>query len=303
MIHVRPIQICGYDIGAYEFVPQTRQELITSDANIKVTIQQLIISDTNILVENIQQIILSDANIKTGVQQLIISNANIISTLQQTIISDASVFYIRQQIILSDAKIIPATSPDSFSFAKISKVVSNFSLKTKDETKLVLYDVKLEHICDHNLPSGKFTLNTCPRCLGKGFYYDIKFSPLGDVLTVSEVEKLLQELVKITITSKGDNPFYADYGSYVINSVGALQTEGFRETKLKQSIMDAVLRLRYLQRDGIERGYKFSLKELIDKIENIEIYEIEGDPRQLGFKVRITNVEGSMAILQGSVSL
>jgi len=301
---LRPIQLRFYDIGAYEFVPQTRQELIISNANVKVVIQQLIISDANVVILNNQQIILSDANIKTGVQQLIISDANIVGTIQRIIISDANVVILNnQQFILSDAKIHPATSPDYFSFGRISKDVSNFSLKTQDETKTVLYDVKLEHICDHNLPSGKFKLNTCPRCLGKGFYYDLKFSPLGDVFTVKEVEKLLQELVKITITSKGSNPFHADYGSYVVDSVGALQTEGFRETKLKQSIMDAVLRLRYLQREGIERGYKFSLKELIDKIESIEFYEVEGNPTQLNFKVKVTNVEGSIAILQGSVSL
>lgn len=292
------------DIGADEVTINTRQRTITSDTNITGTMQKLIVSNANIVIENVQQIIISDASILERGWQFILSNAQIkIIDIQNILISDASVYNIKQQLITSDAKIIPGSSPDSFSFVRIPKVVSNFSLKTQDETKLVLYDVKLEHICDHNLPSGKFTLNTCPRCLGKGFYYDIKFSPLGDVLTVSEVEKLLQELVKITITSKGDNPFYADYGSYVVNSLGALQTEGFRETKLKQSIMDAVLRLRYLQRDGIERGYKFSLKELIDKIESIEIYEIEGDPRQLGFKVKITNVEGSMAILQGAISL
>lgn len=292
------------DIGADEVTINTRQRTITSDANITGTMQKLIVSDANVVIENIQQILISDTSILEQGLQFILSDAQIkIIDIQNILISDASVYNIKQQLITSNAKIIPGSSSDSFSFARILKVVSNFSLKTQDETKLVLYDVKLEHICDHNLPSGKFTLNTCPRCLGKGFYYDIKFSPLGDVLTVSEVEKLLQELVKITITSKGDNPFYPDYGSYVVGSVGALQTEGFRETKLKQSIMDAVLRLRYLQRDGIERGYKFSLKELIDKIESIEIYEIEGDPRQLGFKVKITNIEGSMAILQGSVSL
>jgi len=292
------------DIGADEVTINTRQRTIISDANITGTMQKLIVSDANVVIENIQQLIISDTSILEQGLQFILSDAQIkIIDIQNILISDANVFYIKQQLITSNAKIIPASSPDSFSFARIPKVVSNFSLKTQDETKLVLYDAKLEHICDHNLPSGKFTLNTCPRCLGKGFYYDIKFSPLGDVLTVSEVEKLLQELVKITITSKGDNPFYADYGSYVVNSVGALQTEGFRETKLKQSIMDAVLRLRYLQRDGIERGYKFSLKELIDKIESIEFYEVEGNPTQLNFKVKITNIEGSMAILQGSVSL
>jgi len=292
------------DIGADEVTINIRQRTITSDANITGTMQELIISDANVIIKNIQQLITSDASILEQGWQFILSDAQVkIIDIQNILISDACVYYIKQQLITSNAKIILASSPDSFSFVRIPKVVSNFSLKTQDETKLVLYDVKLEHICDHNLPSGKYILNTCPRCLGKGFYYDIKFSPLGDVLTVSEVEKLLQELVKITITSKGNNPFYPDYGSYVVDSVGALQTEGFRETKLKQSIMDAVLRLRYLQRDGIERGYKFSLKELIDKIENIEIYEIEGDPRQLGFKVKITNIEGSMAILQGSVSL
>ena len=180
---------------------------------------------------------------------------------------------------------------------------SSFSLKIEDESKKALTDAKLKHNCDHNLPGGKYSLNTCPRCLGKGFYFDIKFSPGGDIFLVNEVEKLLQELVKITLTSKGTNPFHGEYGSYVSDSIGKLQVKEFREGRLKQSIMDAVLRLRYLQREGIERGYKFSLKELIDKVENIEIYEIAGNPTQLGFKVKVTNVEGATAILQGSVSL
>lgn len=252
--------------------------------------QQTILSDAYIFFENNQQTILSDANVLNySIQQTILSEANIVIDNNQ-------------QLIISDAYIIPATSPDSFVFES-APAYTSFSLKTKDESKITLLDVKLKHTCDHNLPSGKYTLNDCPRCLGKGYYFDIKFSPKGDVFTVSEIEKLLQELVKITLTSKGGNFFHDEYGSYVSDSIGMVQSKNFREARLKQSIIDAVLRLRYLQRDGIEKGYRFSLKELIDKISKIEIYEIENDPTQLGFKVTVQTVEGMTAILQGSVTL
>lgn len=235
-------------------------------------------------------------------QQTILSDAHVVGPVQQTILSDAVAFGENQQLITSDAHIFPASSPDPFVFES-TPAYTSFSLKTKDESKLTLLDVKLKHTCDHNLPSGKYNLNSCPRCLGKGYYFDIKFSPRGDVLTVSEIEKLLQELVKITLTSKGGNFFHDEYGSHVSDSIGMVQSKNFREARLKQSIIDAVLRLRYLQRDGIEKGYRFSLKELIDKISKIEIYEIENNPTQLGFKVTVQTVEGMTAILQGSVTL
>jgi len=294
------------DIGADEVILNVNQQTILSDANVLIEdVQQTILSDANVLIEDVQQIILSDADIVIeDVQQALLSDANVYGEVQQLILSDANAFVEdNQQTILSDAHMIPATSSDPFSFDVITKEVSSFSLKTEDESKKVLVDAKLKHNCDHNLPSGKYSLNACPRCLGKGHYFDIKFSPGGDIFLVNETEKLLQELVKITLTSKGTNPFHGEYGSYVSDSVGKLQVKEFREGRLKQSIMDAVLRLRYLQREGVERGYKFSLKELIDKVKSIEIYEIAGNPTYLGFKVKVVSVEGTTAILQGSVSL
>jgi len=233
----------------------------------------------------------------------IVSDANISGLKSQTLTSDANIYATNQQTILSNAKVTPPTSPDPFRFREVSIPVSSFSLKTKDESKTVLLDAKLKHDCNHNLSGTKYTLNTCPRCLGKGFYFDIKFSPGGDIITINEEEKLLQELVKVILTSKGNNPYHKEFGSVVSDSIGMLQEEGFREAKLKQSIIEAVLRLKYLQRERITMGYKFSLKELIDKIQKIEIYEIENNPTWLGFKVQVSTVEGEMAILQGSVAL
>lgn len=233
----------------------------------------------------------------------ILSDAAILATNQQVLLSNAHVLGTMQQTINSNARVVPSSSPDPFTFEPPPAAVSSFSLKTKDESKTMLLDAKLKHVCNHNLPSGKYTLNTCPRCLGEGFYFDIKFSPGGDVITLNEEEKLLQELVKITLTSKGNNPFHKEYGSVVSDSIGMLQEKGFREAKLKQSIIEAVLRLKYLQRERIKMGYRFSLKELIDKIDKIEIYEIESNPTWLGFKVQILTVEGETAMLQGSITL
>jgi len=212
---------------------------------------------------------------------------------------------VKQQTILSIAYIMfgEALTRDLFSFSRVTKVVPSFSLKTKDKTKTIMTDAKLKHMCDHILPSGRFTLNTCPRCLGNGYYFDIKFDAGGKVLTINKEEKLLQELIKIVLTSKGANSFHREYGSVVSDSVGTVQEVDFRKTKLKQAIIEAVLRLKYLQRDYVEKGYKLSLEELIDKISNIEIYEIENDPTMLGFKVQILTVRSEIMLLQGSISL
>lgn len=196
----------------------------------------------------------------------------------------------------------PASSSlDPFRFEVSNRVVADAAASKPRQS---LYrEPQLKHNCNHYLSGVQYTLDTCSRCLGNGYYYDIKFSPNGDIITVNEKEKLLQELVKIALTSKGTNPFHNEYGSTLSDSVGLLQEKDFQETKLKQSIIEAVLRLKYLQRDYVRQGYKLSLEELIDRIYEIEVYEIENNPTMLGFKVQIITVRGNTILLQGNVTL
>jgi len=159
---------------------------------------------------------------------------------------------------------------------------------------------QLKWPCTHYLPNrGQFTLNTCPRCLGKGFYYDIQFDAGGLVPQVWDETKLGQELEKITITDF--NPFHPEYGANLKARVGQVSVDELKPI-IKADLLNSIYTLiKYQKREankGIGDGY-FSPRELIDRVDKIEITEIS--TTELNFAVYVVTVEGRKIEITGKV--
>ena len=197
------------------------------------------------------------------------------------------------QQLLSNAYILPYSTadPNVFNFVHADLDIVNRNYR----------EPKLRQICNHVLSSGTYTLNTCSRCLGNGYYYDININEHGTVDQVYGVDKLGQDLEKITLTQVGENKFHLAYGTILTEVHGELTTST-QESLLRQSIIEAVYRLKMLQQLEIENGQTFTPEELIDRIDKINFYNTS-DPRQLGYRVFVVTVAGNSSVIEGNITL
>jgi hypothetical protein len=198
----------------------------------------------------------------------------------------------------SEAYILPYTTADPTEF--ILSTTTPIAIYPPTITSHT-FDVKLKHLCDHVLSTGTYKLENCPRCLGNGYYYDIKFDPDGLIKNVKGREKLSQELEKITLTMIGENTFHNLYGTilkkfYTGDVIGNVQ-----QNQLKKSIINAVLRLKLLQQQSIAQGAGFDASELINKIDRIDIFEIYNNSTAIGFRVYINTSDNDQTTIEGTI--
>lgn len=188
----------------------------------------------------------------------------------------------------------PPTSFDSFTFPSgISRTAPPLIRETPYR------EPQLKWTCTHNLPSGQFTLNTCPRCLGLGYYYDMRFDAGGLVPQVWDEIKLGQELEKITITEF--NPFHPEYGANLKKRVGQVPIDDLKPI-IKSDLLESIYNLiKYQKREankGVSNGY-FSSRELIDSVKKVEITEISNT--ELQYAIYILTIEGREIEITGKI--
>jgi len=191
---------------------------------------------------------------------------------------------------------LPSSSFDTFTF-EVSPRISRGPVLIR----VTPYrEPQLKWPCTHYLPNrGQFTLNTCPRCLGTGFYYDLQFDAGGLVPQVWDETKLAQELEKITITDF--NPFHPEYGANLKKRVGQVPIDDLKPI-IKTDLLNSIFNLmKYQKREankGVGDGY-FSPRELIDEVLKIEINNLS--PTELNFSVYVLTVEGKELEITGKI--
>jgi len=196
--------------------------------------------------------------------------------------------------LMSTAYVLPYTTADP----------TQFTFNNGESTDYLIPDYrepKLKHICDHVLSSGIFKLANCPRCLGNGYYYDVKLDPMGLISQVEGVDKLTQELEKIVLTPLGSSTFHNLYGTLIGDSHMKAIGDETKEQQLKRSIINAILRLKMLQEQSIDRGAGFTASELILRISRIEVFEIYGAPTSIGYRVYIVTPNGENSLVEGTI--
>jgi hypothetical protein len=156
-------------------------------------------------------------------------------------------------------------------------------------------DIKLRHICDHNLSDSHYTQYSCPRCLGRGYYFDIKFDGQGKTIVLSKEDKLAQSLEKILITEI--NLFHPEYAANLPKWLGKLAFNEIKEL-IKYDIVNAVGRIKAYQ-DSFPGT--FSSRASIATLDSIDVYEVEVGSLQ--YNVSITTVSGQQMNIKGELVL
>ncbi len=190
--------------------------------------------------------------------------------------------------ITSDARIV---NPKIFTFASPAAAISK-----SFDTDVTAFDIKLKHICNHKLSNSQYTLGKCPRCLGTGYYYDIKFNDMGKLVEISLEDKLQQALEKLVLTD--ENKFHEDVAIGLKKWLGEVPISKIKAI-IKYDLVKSLAELQEIQR-GVPNlsGYA-----QIASVDNIEVYENSESPDTLEYLVEVTTVSGDTKKLTGIVTV
>lgn len=158
------------------------------------------------------------------------------------------------------------------------------------------FNLKLKHTCDHKLSTGAYRLASCPRCLGTGYYYDIKFNDVGKVTPINLTERLAQMLEKLALTD--ENRFHSQIAINVRKWLGQVPV-----SEIKAAIkFDIIKSLMIIQEN--QRGAPNLTGEVqIGRIDSVEVREDLNDPTRLFYIVKVTTISGVERELGGTVTL
>lgn len=102
----------------------------------------------------------------------------------------------------------------------------------------------------------------------------------GDLQTVIDNEKLIQDILKICLTSVGSNPLHQWYGSFLTKSiVGTSLDSDVLVQVAKSQLNNCLENLKKLQEAQIKSLQRVSGDELLGGVSDISVLRNEFDPR------------------------
>jgi hypothetical protein len=189
--------------------------------------------------------------------------------------------------ITSDAQVV---DPYHFEYAEPIEATNEI------EMNFNAFDIKLKHVCNHKLSNIQYTLNNCPRCLGIGYYYDVKFNEMGKLVEISLEDKLQQALEKLVLTD--ENKFHKDVAIGLKKWLGEVPISKIKAI-IKYDLVKSLAELQEIQR-GVPN---LSGHAQIASVDNIEVYENPESPDTLEYLVEVTTVAGNTKKLTSVVTV
>jgi hypothetical protein len=144
-----------------------------------------------------------------------------------------------------------------------------------------------EKICDHTAgdPLVSYTLQTCPKCLGKGTHGDVSFDTSGKIYTLTGINQLKQQLKKILVENTRNTGYGFNYNliSLTINDSQLLS--------INRELNRCLTYFNNLQIKNQREGFYYNNTELLDSIESIDVFR-DTDPRNVNALVYCKTVSG-----------
>lgn len=131
---------------------------------------------------------------------------------------------------------------------------------------------------------------------------DIKIKSDGQVRTVTGIEKLKQDIVKIIVTPIGSSILHRWYGSSIDETViGRPSNDGLKFEEIRTSIDESLDRLKKLQLAQAS-GQNVTQSEIINFVESVIVQRSIYDPRQINAIVSVITKDFSRVEEEFSVS-
>jgi len=145
-------------------------------------------------------------------------------------------------------------------------------------------------VCDHLVgnPTQKFTLQNCPRCLGRGVYGGIFSNNNGDISTTEGFDYLTQSIKKILVSKINNRGYGFNYNllSNVIEPTSLLI--------IKREVLRCLVFLQNAQQEDKKRGVGYLPSEEIVKIGDIDVKIKTQDPRGIEVRLSVFTKNGNL---------
>ena len=158
-------------------------------------------------------------------------------------------------------------------------------------------DARIFTQCDHFTGGKQYIVERCPKCGGKGYYYDITYDLQGHANLITGTMKLQQEMLKIINDVKGNNPFYLRWGCELHGLIGTKQDK-LTGSKLQLMVRMSLEYVRHLQLAQQEEYKNMSNDEILLGVESMDVKNY-----LVGYDIDVTIKNTSNEILNQSILL
>ena len=112
----------------------------------------------------------------------------------------------------------------------------------------------------------------------------------GLLKTVVDSEKMIQDILKLALTTAGSNPIHPWYGSFVSRTlIGNPNNTGILVQIAKSQLTTALQNLKDLQDLQLKTFQRVSADEQIAAISDISIVQSQIDPREFDVVIRVVS--------------
>ena len=131
----------------------------------------------------------------------------------------------------------------------------------------------------------------CRRCGGLGVENDWRYGTDGQVNKVRDEVLLIQELLKITYTARGSNPFHPWYGTTIVDRIGAKHSAtGLIQNTITSDVYATFARWQSVKRQQEESVGQFvSDEEYPFRLTGVQLEQSQQDPTVLFVNIEVQN--------------
>jgi len=116
----------------------------------------------------------------------------------------------------------------------------------------------------------------CRKCKATDVVNDYSYDKLGQLIIVSEEDKMLQDLLKLTTAIKGTNTAHPWYGTSLISFIGTARLPEYYQMKFKAELIDAGDRMKDLQNQQTQYQ-TVDDEEFFSFLDDIQVIQSEDD--------------------------
>lgn len=147
-------------------------------------------------------------------------------------------------------------------------------------TRLIVFDEPTKGLNDFVEVNYTTVRQECRRCGGIGVENDWRFGNDGNVIEVRQEALLIQELLKVTYTVRGSNPFHPWYGTTIIEQIGQkLSARGVVQNAIVSDINVTFTRWQSIKRQQEQNSGQFvSDEEFPFRLDGVVLEQSQDDP-------------------------